>query len=145
MSWAVRDDHPPGLGRLGVISNESGWLIAKIPSEITDTRRHYLDVGFILHQAVIRLSQAEIGTVWVAGTFSSAAAEQSAPGFRVAVAVAYGEAGGKPSFITRVMRWFSTSSTRQPLEHLFFDGSNGRPFTDGNTRRPAQLAEGRPG
>jgi hypothetical protein len=28
-------DHPPGIGRF-VISNESGWLIGKVPADVAD-------------------------------------------------------------------------------------------------------------
>jgi hypothetical protein len=76
-------DHPPGLGTLAVISNEAGWLIGKVPADVTDTRNHWVDIGFVLQEAVIRPTQHGIATVWIAGTFSSSLAEQSTPGFKV--------------------------------------------------------------
>jgi hypothetical protein len=69
---------PPGRGRLGVILNESGWLIGKVGANVEDTRLHFVDLGLLLHEAVIRLTQRSIPTVWIAGTYSAAIAEQAA-------------------------------------------------------------------
>jgi nitroreductase len=123
-------DHPPGLGRLGFIVDDAGWLLGTFPESVTDPRLHYFDIGFILQQAVIRLAQYGIGTVWIAGTWSSGTAERATPGFKVPVGVAYGEAGGRPGVMLRIMGWFSTSKSRRPFAQLFYDGDNSRPFTE---------------
>lgn len=122
--------HPPGLGRFAVISDEAGWLLGKVPADVTDTARHLVDLGFILQAAVIRLAQHGIATVWIAGTYNAALAERSTPGFKVPVAVAYGEDAGRPGLVSRLFSWMSGSRSRLPFEQLFFDGRNGRPFTE---------------
>jgi hypothetical protein len=120
-------DHPPGLGRLGIISNEAGWLLAKVPTDVTDTSRSFVDLGFILHEAVIRLAQRGIATV-VNGAFNTGVAERSTPGFKVVLAVAYGEDAGHPGLVSRLFSWVSGSRTRFPFDRLFFNGERGVPF-----------------
>jgi hypothetical protein len=124
-------DHPPGLGRLGIVSREAGWLIGTVPANVTETRLHILDLGFLLHEALIRLAQHRIATVWW-GMFNPSLAERSTPGFKVAAAIAYGEDAGQQGMVICFLSWLSGSKTRYPLERLFFDGTNGRPFTEEN-------------
>jgi nitroreductase len=122
--------HPPGLGRLGMISNDAGWLIGKVPADAADTRVAHIDVAFVLHEALIRLEQHGIATVWIAGTFSPAVAERSAPGFRVPAAIAYGLDAGRPGLGARLASWMSGSRARLPFAQLFFDRASGQPFTE---------------
>jgi hypothetical protein len=121
--------HPPGLGRLGVVSGEAGWMIGKVRAGIEDTRLHCVDLGFALHEAVIRLTQHGIATIWF-GMYNADVAEKATPGFKVPGAVAYGEEAGKAGVFSRFLSWVSGSRTRLPFEQLFFDGANGRPFTE---------------
>jgi nitroreductase len=119
---------------MGVISNEAGWLIGKVPASVTDSWRHFVDLGFVLEEAVIRLTQLGIGTVWIAGTYNAGLAERSTPGFKVPVAVAYGEDAGNPGFVSRLFSWFSGSRTRLGFDQLFFDGDSGIPFQEDSVR-----------
>jgi nitroreductase len=125
-------DHPPGLGRLGFIVDDAGWLLGTFPEDVAEPHEHYFDIGFILQQAVIRLTQYGIGTVWIAGTWSAGTAERATPGSKVPVGVAYGEAGGRPGVMLRIVGWFSTSKSRRPFDQLFYDGDNNRQFTEEN-------------
>lgn len=134
-------NHPPGLGRLGVISNEAGWLISKIPTDTKEEDMHkaVYDVGYRLHFAVLRLVQNEIATVWIAGTYNETLAEESCPGYKVLGVVAYGEPTGSKGLLERAMGWMVGSSTRLPLQDLFYDGDNNCAFTEENAGEHLEL------
>ena len=46
--------------------------------------------------------------------------------------VAYGEDGQSVRVVERVMKWFAGSKDRKPMQELFYDGDNNRPFTEEN-------------
>lgn len=125
-------DAAPGLGKLGVIKNEAGWLLAKIPADVEDDTKHIYDAAYRMHHFVLRMTQHGFGCVWVAGTYDRAAAEATVPGFSVPGTIAYGEDGQSVRLLERLMKWFVGSHDRKPLEELFYDGDNNRPFTEKN-------------
>jgi nitroreductase len=79
---------PAGLG-LGSITNEIGWIIAKVPRR-ANSPQAIIDVSFRLHYALMLLTQAGLGTIWISGTFTPQKAESAHPGFAVPCAIAYG-------------------------------------------------------
>ena len=112
--------HPAGLGRIGVISGENGWLLPKIPKDTAqeNLRKAIIDVSFRLHYCVMQLTKHHISTVWIAGTYSRSTAESDNPGFLCPAGIPYGIEGGT-RFLERAMKWFSGSKDRYPLEKIF--------------------------
>ena len=125
-------DAPAGLGRMGTIKNEGGWLLAKIPRDAEDETKNIYDAAFRMHVFVLKMTQHGFGCVWIAGTYDRAGAEAKVPGFSVPGAIAYGEDGQSVRFVERVMKWFVGSKNRKSLKELFYDGDNNRPFTEEN-------------
>jgi nitroreductase len=134
-------DHPPGLGRFGVISNEAGWLIGKVPAGTRDIANQSVDVAYRLQHVVIRLTQHGIATIW-GGMFQPSIAEQGNPGFVVPIAVAYGDAPKTgPGLLSRFMSWAAGSSNRYPFAQLFFDAKRNEPITEETAGRFLAILE----
>lgn len=137
----------PGLGRMGAVSNEAGFIVQKIPLNQeedeeekgkTETpkedpkialRKAIIDVSFKLQVAVMKMTQHHISTVWMAGTYNEGQAEERFPGFKVTAVVAFGEED-TPHFMARVIKFFGNSEKRFPFQQLFYDGDNKREITE---------------
>jgi nitroreductase len=122
-------DHPAGLGSLNLISKEGGWVLAKVPAGFEPN--HLVDVAYRLQHVVVRLVQHRFGTVWIAETFQRSVAEQENPGFKVPVAIAYGEdPHTEPYLLERFVKWTIGASTRYPFEHMFFSMKRNAPIKE---------------
>ncbi|OHT16543.1 hypothetical protein TRFO_13134 [Tritrichomonas foetus] len=135
--------HGPGLGKMGFISNETGWLLQKIPNEIMDDvekrNKAYTDASYLLQHAVMKMTQNRISTVWIAGTFSAKKAQESTPGFSVPAVVAFGEES-TPHLMSKVIKFFSPGK-RFPISDLFFDNVNKTAFNDQSSGQNLELFE----
>lgn len=143
----------PGLGRMGAVSNEAGFLVQKIPLDEEQEekpqaetpkedpkivfRKAIIDVSFKLQIAVMKMTQHHISTVWIGGTYNEGEAEERFPGFKVTAVVAYGEED-TPHFMAKVMKFFGNSDKRLPFQQLFYDSDNKRQITenDFNENKP---------
>jgi nitroreductase len=122
-------DHPPGLGRMGLISSEAGCVLAKVP--VDSGPNALVDVAYRLQHVVVRLSQYGIATFWATGSFQQSLAEQDNPGFKVPVAIAYGEdPKSGPRLLDRFTKWAVGSASRYPFEQLFFSSKRNKPITE---------------
>ena len=133
----------PGIGRFGTISNEAGWLLAKIPKDTPadQMEKARIDVAFLLHNCLLNLVRNGIATVWIGGTFDAKPCEEKNPGFSVPVVIAYGEDSNQLRFLEKAMKFFAGSKSRIPLEKLFYDLDNQRPFTKENAGENLLLLE----
>jgi hypothetical protein len=88
---AVVRASPPGLGVLGMVKRELGFLRPLIPSA---TPAHLRDAATIDaavrgHVAVLELARARVGLIWLGGIRKSRA-DRANPGFSAAAGIAYG-------------------------------------------------------
>lgn len=138
----------PGLGRMGFISNEAGWIVEKLPiakdQENTKEdpkvaeRKQIIDVSYITQHVVMRLAENHINTVWIAGTYNEGEAEKRFQGFKVPAAVAFGIEQTTPHFMGRIIKFFGASQgKRLPFEELFYDNDNKRAITEKDFESPA--------
>ncbi|OHS98147.1 hypothetical protein TRFO_35482 [Tritrichomonas foetus] len=136
-------DFGPGLGTLGVISNEAGWLLGKIKADTpeADFPKAQYDIAYLLHTCVLKMTQNKFASVWIAGTFNEKMAEEKNEGYKIPAVVAYGEDAQTVRFLEKAMKFFAGSSKRYPLEKLFYDLDNKRPFTKENSGDRLQLLE----
>jgi hypothetical protein len=134
-------NHPPGLGRMGVIHNDAGWLIAAIKTNSNPSNDDYIESGFRLMLAVIKLTQRGIGTVFIAGTFSPSQAEQSVPGCKVGLGVAYGIKAESEGIVSKIFSFFSNSRSRLEYEQLFYDGISKKPFAENSLGEKSTLIQ----
>lgn len=92
--------HGPGLGKMGAISHEAGWLLLKYDRNTSEDKvdQAIIDACYLMQHIVMRLTQNAIATVWIVGTFSRKHAEQATPGFAVPGAVCLWGRGRKETF-----------------------------------------------
>lgn len=126
--------HGPGLGSMGFISNEAGWLLLKYDKETPEDKVNHAitDAAYLIQHVVMRITQNKVATVWIAGTYNQKLAEQSTPGFIVPGAVAFGEEAVKKHFMGTIVSFFSSNGKRMPLEQLFFNKDANQPITEEN-------------
>ena len=125
--------HEPGLGRFGSISGEAGWIMLVIPKDLQgeERRKAYIDAGDLGQLAVMKLTQNSIGSVWIGGTYDEAKAEESTPDHQVIAGIPFGIECGK-HMIAKMLSFFSGSSSRYPVEKLFYNKDKNEPFTEEN-------------
>jgi len=113
--------HAEGLGRMGFINGDNGWLILKVPKGLSEeeTRKATIDASYRLHHCVIEMFRRNIASVWIAGTFSESQAEADTPGFIVPGGTPYGIASESPHMVVKLLFSFSNTSQRIPIEQLF--------------------------
>ena len=124
--------HAKGLGTMGFVSGEAGWLMLKIPKDVVSTpeyQNYLMDAAFRGQIAVLRLTQKGISTVWIGGTFSESKAEQDTPGFKIPCVVAYGINAASKRFFDKMMGFMGVGQNRKDFQELFFDDEKKQPFT----------------
>lgn len=140
----------PGLGRMGFISNEAGWIVEKLPISQDQNgsndqskedpkvleRKQIIDVSYIAQHVVMKLAQNHINTVWIAGTYNEGEAEKRFQGFKVPAAVAFGIEQTTPHFMGRIIKFFGAAGKRLPFEELFYDNDNKRAITEKDFESP---------
>lgn len=112
-----------GIGRLGFISNESGWIVLKIPSQVTDNTeyvKYCIDAAFKANIAVMKLTQHGIGTCWVGGTYSRSVVESRFPGFKIPCVVCFGLDADQSRFMDKVINFFKKSG-RYEFPAIYYD------------------------
>ena len=136
-------DSKPGLGRMFVISNEAGWLVGKIPSDTPADLmfKARVDVSFRLQICVLKMYQHGLSNVWIGGTYNEKLAEERNPGTTIPIVVAYGIDSQTTRFIETAMKWMVGAKERYPLEKMFYDFDNKRPFTKENAGEYLELLE----
>ena len=108
------------LGTYGMIRNPNGFLAG-----ITGTTfKDLLDLGYLMEQMVLRLTDMELGSCWLGGSFrkSRFATHLRLPdNLSLPVVVAFGMIGESRHLVDRIARWTVRSNTRLPWQDLFFD------------------------
>ncbi|OHT14734.1 hypothetical protein TRFO_02993 [Tritrichomonas foetus] len=115
----------PGLGKMGFISNETGWIVEKIKknseSKESPTKEEIIDASFRMQIAVMKMTQNHITTVWIGGTYNRGkAAKRYNNEYHVPIGVAFGDKEA-PHFMAKVVKLFKNSRERLPFEKLFYD------------------------
>lgn len=123
--------HGPGLGRIGFVSNETGWLLGQIIESTPSDRikQAHMDVSYRLQIALMKMTQVGIQTVWIGGTYQQGKAESSCPGWKVPIVIAYGEESS-PHLMSKIIKFVMPKGSRKPYESLFFDKSTNKPITE---------------
>ena len=117
----------PGLNRFRSTSNESGWLVEKISSNHnSDLMNLIIDASFKMQIAVMKLTQNNIGTCWMAGTFNEREAEKRFPGYIVKAVVAFGEENSDKHLMGQLFGMFGGHDKRLSFQQLFYDDDNKR-------------------
>lgn len=115
----------PGLSRFGSTSHEVGWLVEKIPknNDMTkdEEKKFIIDASFKMQLAVMKMSQHQINTCWMAGTFNEGEAEKRFPGYKIAAVVAYGEEKKSKHMMGWLFGLLGGHESRLNFNQLFYD------------------------
>ena len=107
------------IGTYGVIRGAQGFLaLCYRPLSLLSA----VNAGIIMEQIVIWLTQHEIASCWLGGTFSRGEAAGLAhlkSDEKMLAVVAYGIAAPNESMMSRVMKWAVKSKQRKPFDELF--------------------------
>ena len=123
--------HSPGLGSLGFVSKEAGWLLLQVSENSMNYTQSLMDAAYRGQIAVMKLTENEIGTVWIGGTFSKSQAELDSPGYKVDCVIAFG-IEDQPRFLEKTIKFFGGSSSRKVLSEISYDLINKSPFIEEN-------------
>jgi hypothetical protein len=120
---------PAPAGLAGSGRHEAGFLVPLIPSGVVSGERERASINatFRGQLAVMELSRFRVPTVWL-GIYRFWAADRLYPGFKSVVSICYGfgqPPPARPGLVSRVLG----GRRRKPIEDLFYDVENSRPFT----------------
>ncbi len=131
------------LGTYGIIKNPQGFIAAVCSND----EYSMLKTGFVLEDAVLRLSEAGIGTCWLGGTFKRKsfmeAAECRGDNF-IPVISPVGYPAERKSMADKMVRGVARSHTRKNWESLFFSADFNSPLekeTSAELSGPLQMVQ----
>lgn len=113
----------------GVVKGARTFLLVAI--DISDEYSSTLTAGYACEAAVLKATEAGIGTCWLGGTFSRkdfAPAAKVPERFRLIAVIPAGYPADKARFMERMMRKVAGSDSRKPFGELFFDKQWGVPL-----------------
>jgi nitroreductase len=136
MRFYLRSHQQMGHEVKGIIGNYGKYIHAPhyIVLASKEGEGYLTDAGFRFEQMVLEATRNGLGTCWVGLMFKEASLRSNLgldKSWRVMVLTPIGRAGD-PSFVSRSLRAMAGSSTRKPLEEIFFWQSYG-------TRLPANV------
>ena len=125
----------------GILSNF--WKIIRAPHYIVlvarESEGYLLDSGFRFEQMIVEATLKNLGTCWIGGMFKEASFRSNLgfdSSWRVVALTPIGHPAGQ-GFMNRALRAVARSSTRKPLDQIFFWQVHGAPLP------PSVLADGR--
>jgi nitroreductase len=106
------------IGTYGFIKNAPHFIggITK------NSFQHIVDFGFIFEKLILRLTELELGTVWLGGTFNRKALNHIIADDEIIPALtAVGYKSQKTTLRDKTTRHLAKSNHRKPVEDLFFE------------------------
>jgi nitroreductase len=132
MRFFLRSHEQMGREVKGVIGNYGKYILAPhyIVLASKEGEGYLTDAGFRFQQMVLEATRKGLGTCWIGLMFKEASLRSNLGldnSWRVMVLTPIGRAG-EQSFVSRSLRAMAGSSTRKPLEELFFWQRPGSPL-----------------
>lgn len=122
---------PNGYGKLGFIVHESGWLFPKLPVETDNNkqRKLYISVGYLLQRCVMEMTQKNIATCWIGGTYNRSKAEEFCGGnCSVPACIAFG-GDDKDRWVEHIVKFFGSFRGSNKYQDKFYDLKNAKKIT----------------
>lgn len=108
------------LGTYGFIKNARNFIVGTvIPGE-----RHWEDYGYLLEKIILKMTDLELGTCWMGGTFKRSEFGKTINVLENEVIPSITPVGyftAKRSLRDRTIRWGAKSHSRKAWESLFFE------------------------
>ena len=128
------------FGTYGFIKNAHNFIAGAVEKGT----RHWEDYGYNLEKIILKMTDLDLGTCWLGGTFKRS---EFAPLLKVGkkevipaiTPVGYGTTGR--AVRDWVIRWGAKSRTRRPWEVLFFEEIFSLPFSASVTGKFVQVLE----
>ncbi|EAX93690.1 hypothetical protein TVAG_473580 [Trichomonas vaginalis G3] len=142
-TFASIDITGAGVGRIGFISNEAGWIVLKIPLEkngAPDYVNFCIDAAFKANIAVMKLTQIGIGTCWVGGTYSQKECERRFPGFKIPCVVSFGFDHERRSMMDKLINLVK-SSGRYDFSVIYFNEITQAPLQNADNNKLNEILE----
>jgi nitroreductase len=117
-SWA-RENFRVKLGTYGFISGAAYFIVG----EVKDGDHCFEDFGFLLEKIILHLTELNLGTCWLGGTFKRDEYKEllnSAPDLLIPAITPVGIPEDK-TFFENLIRWGAKSDSRKDWNDLFFD------------------------
>ncbi len=108
------------LGTYGFIKNAKNFIVgALVPGD-----RHWEDYGYLLEKIILKMTDLELGTCWMGGTFKRSEFGRAINVSENEVVPAITPVGyptGKRSLRDGIIRWGAKSHSRKAWENIFFE------------------------
>ncbi|NQU27714.1 MAG: nitroreductase [Candidatus Marinimicrobia bacterium] len=128
------------FGTYGFIKNARNFIAGAVKKGT----RHWEDYGYNLEKIILKMTDLNLGTCWLGGTFKRS---EFGPLLKVGTKevipaiTPVGNGTKNRAIRDRVIRWGAKSRTRRPWEILFFDGSFSLPLSVSNAGKFAKALE----
>lgn len=124
----VDQDAPVKIGTYGFIKNAPSF----ISGTVIHNFKGLIDFGYLFELLILRLTQLNLGTVWLAGTFHRSAFKHLILENELMPAITpIGYHGESPSMMDKWIRKRSKGDFRLPNENLFFNQQTQEPWVMG--------------
>ena len=120
---------PKGFGLLNFIVNEKGWIFAKVPLS-PEQKMVKFDIGYLFEYIIMRLTQHNVGTCFIAGTYLQDKAITFCGGnCDVPAVIAF---GGEDSdrWLDSFVKWCGSFRGANTFKDKFFDLKQNIPITE---------------
>ncbi|WP_216827510.1 nitroreductase family protein [Alkalihalobacterium elongatum] len=118
------------LGTYGFIKNPSAYLVG-----VSENNKYALvDFGYTFHRLVLYLTEMELGTCWMGGTFHRHSFEKEiaiSKGEFIPCVTPIGYEKDKQRMFDKVLRFVVKADNKKPWDRLFFDTSFEKALTKG--------------
>ncbi len=117
------------LGTYGMISGANSFIVGILDKDEKDA----LEFGYLFEQIILFVTDLDLGTCWLGGTFSRSDFQESlaleANEF-IPIVSPVGNRKVKPRLVDSIVRAGAGSDKRKPWSELFFEGDTSKPLTE---------------
>jgi hypothetical protein len=137
----ARENHKVKLGTYGFISG-ARYFIA---GQVKNAENANLDYGYLLEKIILHLTDMNLGTCWLGGTFSRseyADIIHLESGSVIPAITPVGFPADTPSVRESIIRWGAKADSRKKREEIFFSGTAMNPLSKeetGNYEVPLEM------
>ena len=130
---------PHGYGLINFIVHESGWLFAKLSLNDENRISSILTTGYLLEHCVIWMTQNNIATCWVAGTYlKGKSIEYCGGNCDVPAVIAFGNED-QDRWLDSVVKWFGSWRGKNEFHDKFWDLKENKPIFEGQANNRETL------
>ncbi len=128
------------LGTYGFIKNPRYFIAGAVKRGAY----HWEDYGYLMESIILKMTDLELGTCWLGGTFARSEfgkIMQVRDDEVIPAVTPVGYVPGRRSIRDRVIRWGAKSHSRKPGERLFFENNFDRPINFQSLDRYREVLE----